>query len=65
MSPDNRKLLLGATKKDLKEAPGFDKNHWPDLSERGQVTTIYEFYEVAIPPTTISTAHPKAKRKSQ
>ena len=60
LSSDNKKLLLGATKRDLKDAPGFDKNHWPDLRDQDRVTTIYEFYEVPVP-----TAHPKAERKSQ
>ena len=65
LSSDNKKLLVGATKKDLKEAPGFDKNHWPDFSDQSQVTMIYEFYEVPVPPATISTAHPKVERKLQ
>jgi hypothetical protein len=33
--------------KDLKDAPGFDKNNWPDLKE--QQVVIYEFYEVPQP----------------
>ena len=40
----NKKLSLDVHKKDLKYAPGFDKNNWPDLS-LSQVL-IYEFYEV-------------------
>ncbi len=40
----NKKLSLDVHKKDLKNAPGFDKNNWPDLS-LSQVL-IYEFYEV-------------------
>ena len=41
------KLALDLHKKDLKDAPGFDKNHWPDLSQ--QQVVIYEFYEVPLP----------------
>ena len=41
----NKKLSLDVHKKDLKHAPGFDKNNWPDLS-LDQVM-IYEFYEVS------------------
>ena len=40
----NKKILLDVHKKDLKNAPGFDKNNWPDLSLEQVV--IYEFYEV-------------------
>ncbi|HSL02757.1 MAG TPA: PRC-barrel domain-containing protein [Nitrospiraceae bacterium] len=40
----NKKLMLDVHKKDLKNAPGFDKSNWPDLSLEQVV--IYEFYEV-------------------
>ena len=39
--------MLDVSKKDLKQAPGFDKNNWPDFSE--QRVVIYEFYEVPVP----------------
>ena len=44
---ENNRLALDLHKKDLKDAPGFDKNNWPDLS--GQQVVIYEFYEVPQP----------------
>ena len=44
MDKTNKKLLLDVHKKDLKNAPGFDKNNWPDLSL--EQVLIYEFYEV-------------------
>lgn len=37
------KIALDISKRDLKDAPGFDKNNWPDLSEQQEVA-IYEFY---------------------
>ena len=43
----NKKLSLDVHKKELKDAPGFDKNNWPDLSL--EQVLIYEFYEV--PPS--------------
>ena len=43
----NKKLSLDVHKKDLKNAPGFDKNNWPDLGLEQVV--IYEFYEVPKP----------------
>jgi hypothetical protein len=48
-SDDRKTVLLDVTKKDLKQAPGFDKKHWPDLSSRDQTIVIYEFYGVPIP----------------
>src|SRR5262245_37073160 len=44
---DNNKIALDLHKKELKDAPGFDKNHWPDLSD--QQVVIYDFYEVPAP----------------
>jgi len=41
-----KKIMLDVSKKDLKQAPGFDKNNWPNLSE--QKVLIYEFYEVPL-----------------
>ncbi len=46
LAPDNKKLLLDVSKKELKDAPGFDKKNWPDLSDREQVVVIYEYYGV-------------------
>lgn len=43
----NKNLSLDVHKKDLKNAPGFDKNNWPDLGLEQVV--IYEFYEVPQP----------------
>ena len=43
----DNKLSLDVHKKDLKNAPGFDKNNWPDLSLNE--VDIYEFYEVPQP----------------
>ena len=40
----NKKLLLDVHKKELKNAPGFDKNNWPDLGL--EQVLIYDFYEV-------------------
>jgi sporulation protein YlmC with PRC-barrel domain len=45
---DKKKLTLDVTKKDLKQAPGFDKNNWPDLSDQKETVVIYEFYGVPV-----------------
>ena len=46
---NGKKIALDTTKRDLKKAPGFDKNHWPDLSDQKQIIVIYEFYQVPVP----------------
>jgi sporulation protein YlmC with PRC-barrel domain len=43
---NGKAIALDTTKRDLKQAPGFDKKHWPDFSDRQQEVVIYEFYEV-------------------
>lgn len=47
LDQDKKRLALDLHKKDLKDAPGFDKNNWPDLTE--QQVVIYEFYEIPAP----------------
>lgn len=46
---NGKKIVLDVSKQDLKKAPGFDKNHWPDFSDPQQEVTIYEFYELPLP----------------
>jgi sporulation protein YlmC with PRC-barrel domain len=61
-SDDGKKVVLDVTKKDLKQAPGFDKKHWPaDLSSREQAIVIYEFY--GVPMTEENTEKPKGKSR--
>ena len=43
----NKKIWLDVQKKDLKDAPGFDKKNWPDLIR--QQVVIYEFYDIPQP----------------
>lgn len=46
LDQEHDKIALDVSKKDLKDAPGFDKNNWPDLSQEQQEVAIYEFYGV-------------------
>lgn len=39
-------FILNVDKERLKNAPGFDKNTWPDMTDREWGATIYGFYEV-------------------
>lgn len=40
---DNR-LILDANKDRLKNAPGFDRNNWPDFSDRSWGSQIHSYY---------------------
>ncbi|MDP1770036.1 MAG: PRC-barrel domain-containing protein [Nitrospirota bacterium] len=47
---DNQKyLVLDVSKKDLKHAPGFSKDQWPDMSNREWIVTVYEYYNLPRP----------------
>jgi hypothetical protein len=39
-------FVLDVPKERLKEAPGFDKDNWPDVSDAGYRSQVYSFYNV-------------------
>ena len=51
-TPDYKAIVLDVSKKDLKQAPGFDKNQWPDLGSEEQALIIYEYYGMPLPGDT-------------
>jgi sporulation protein YlmC with PRC-barrel domain len=44
--PEDHTAILDVDKEVLKNAPGFDKDHWPDTAqyEAGWLLDIYEYY---------------------
>lgn len=44
LEPDGHRWVLDVDKETLKEAPGFDKDDWPDTSEEDWQVEVYEFY---------------------
>jgi len=46
LNPKDHTFILDVKKEVLKEAPGFDKDHWPDNAqyEAGWLLDIYEYY---------------------
>jgi sporulation protein YlmC with PRC-barrel domain len=38
-------FTLNVTKERLKSAPGFDKDHWPDMSDEKWTTEINSYYD--------------------
>jgi sporulation protein YlmC with PRC-barrel domain len=59
-TPDHKAIVLDVSKKDLKQAPGFDKNKWPDLGSEEQALSIYEYYGMPLPDVTQDP--PKARK---
>jgi hypothetical protein len=46
----NHRFTLDVSKEKLKNAPGFDKDHWPSMAERSWTTDVHTFYGVSSPP---------------
>ncbi len=44
LSREDKRFILDADKEKLKNAPGFDKNNWPDVSDRTFGSKVYSYY---------------------
>ena len=44
LSREEKRFILDVEKERLKNAPGFDKNDWPDTSDRAFGTKVYSYY---------------------
>lgn len=42
--PNKECFLLNLSKEELKRAPGFDKDHWPDMADQRWAKSITDFY---------------------
>ena len=44
LDADNHCFVLDVSKDRLKDAPGFDKDHWPEMADMRFATSVYEYY---------------------
>jgi sporulation protein YlmC with PRC-barrel domain len=44
VDPSNHRFILDQSKETLKDAPGFDKDNWPDFSDRTWGSSIHTHY---------------------
>ena len=44
LDEDNKRFLLNIDRAKLEEAPGFDKDNWPDMADPSWSTQIYKYY---------------------
>jgi sporulation protein YlmC with PRC-barrel domain len=42
----DRRFVLNASKEQLEKAPGFDRDHWPDVEDFGWVEPVYSYYQI-------------------
>jgi sporulation protein YlmC with PRC-barrel domain len=40
----NKRFTLNVLKDALKDAPGFDKDHWPSMSDKTWASSVHKFY---------------------
>jgi sporulation protein YlmC with PRC-barrel domain len=43
----NKRFTLNVSKDKLKNAPGFDKDHWPSMADTTWATGVHSFYGVS------------------
>ena len=41
---DDTFFVLDVTKERLENAPGFDKDNWPDTNDRAWIVDVYRYY---------------------
>lgn len=41
---DNKRFVLNVSRDRLKDAPGFDKDHWPDMADPKWGESIHSYY---------------------
>ncbi|MGL1834867.1 PRC-barrel domain-containing protein [Rhodocyclaceae bacterium SMB388] len=44
LDPENKRFVLYVEKDRLKDAPGFDKDHWPDMGDPSWSKGIHSYY---------------------
>lgn len=55
LSNDRKHFVLDLEEKVLAQAPGFNKDKWPDFADPEYHVTIYDFYHIPAPHTKGST----------
>lgn len=49
LGKDREYFAVNVKEKELENAPGFDKDDWPNFSDRAYSVTLYEFYHIPVP----------------
>lgn len=42
---DNKEVIVNVDKELLENAPGFDKDNWPDISDNAWIVDMYKYYQ--------------------
>ena len=41
---DSKEIVLDVSKEAIQNAPGFDKDNWPDTNDRAWIVDVYRYY---------------------
>ncbi|OQW32264.1 MAG: hypothetical protein A4E19_19735 [Nitrospira sp. SG-bin1] len=63
LSKDKEHFILNVKEERLKNAPGFDKDNWPDMSNREWALVVYQFYD--LDTNTMGSARSRSAEVSQ
>lgn len=44
LDSQNKRFILDVDAERLKAAPGFDKDHWPDMADKAWATDLHAYY---------------------
>ena len=62
LDTENKRFVLNVDKERLESAPGFDKDHWPDMADQTWRDEIESFYETKPPMEQSSMDQPSQRR---
>jgi sporulation protein YlmC with PRC-barrel domain len=48
LDTNNESFILNEPKERLENAPGFDKNSWPNMAEKNWINEVHTFYETRV-----------------
>ena len=46
LDPENHRFVLDVSREKLEQAPGFDKNDWPDFADPRFGQEVYGYYDI-------------------
>jgi sporulation protein YlmC with PRC-barrel domain len=46
LDTEHKRFVLNVSKERLKNAPGFDKDHWPNMADQSWARAIHTYYGV-------------------
>jgi hypothetical protein len=55
LDPAQRRMTLNIDKERIDAAPGFDREHWPDMASQAWISEVHTYYGTS--PATSGSSH--------